>query len=72
MLNIAEGSSKFSKKDRKNFMVIARGSAFESAEIFDYLFETAAIKEEEYFNNLKSLVEISQMLYSLIRKLENY
>jgi len=25
MLNIAEGSSRFSNKDRKNFMVIARG-----------------------------------------------
>jgi hypothetical protein len=29
MLNIAEGSSRFSNKDRKNFMVVARGSAFD-------------------------------------------
>jgi four helix bundle protein len=29
MLNIAEGSSRFSNKDRKNFMVNARGSAFD-------------------------------------------
>jgi four helix bundle protein len=29
MLNIAEGTSRFSNKDRKNFFVIARGSAFE-------------------------------------------
>ena len=28
MLNIAEGSSRFSNKDRKNFMIVARGSAF--------------------------------------------
>jgi four helix bundle protein len=28
MLNIAEGTSRFSNKDRKNFFVIARGSAF--------------------------------------------
>jgi len=28
-LNIAEGSSRFSMKDRRHFMVIARGSAFE-------------------------------------------
>jgi len=28
MLNIAEGSLRFSNEDRKNFMDIARGSAF--------------------------------------------
>ncbi|MFO7851091.1 MAG: four helix bundle protein [Bacteroidota bacterium] len=72
MLNIAEGCSRFSKKDRKNFMVISRGSTFECAAIFDYLYETAAIKEEEYNDYLKSLEEISKMLFSLIKKLENY
>ncbi len=30
MLNIAEGSGKYSNKDRKNFYVIARGSVFEN------------------------------------------
>ena len=35
MLNIAEGSSRFSNKDRKNFMVVARGSAFECAAIIE-------------------------------------
>ena len=29
MLNIAEGSAKFSDKDRKNFYITARGSVFE-------------------------------------------
>jgi four helix bundle protein len=72
MLNIAEGSSRFSNKDRRNFLVIARGSAFECAAIFDYLYETAVIKDEEYNGNLKSLEEISKMLFSLIKKLENY
>jgi len=40
MLNIAEGSSRFSNKDRKNFMVVARGSTFEFAAIMYYLSET--------------------------------
>ena len=35
MLNIAEGSSRFSNKDRKNFFVIARGIAFEYETIFE-------------------------------------
>ena len=29
LLNIAEGSAKFRSKDRRNFLVTARGSAFE-------------------------------------------
>ncbi|NNM95671.1 MAG: four helix bundle protein [Bacteroidia bacterium] len=37
MLNIAEGSSRFSKADRKNFFIIARGSAFECVAVFDFL-----------------------------------
>ena len=70
MLNIAEGSSRFSNKDRKNFMVIARGSAFECASILEYLYEIDELQEEAYnrFNN--TLEEISRMLFALIRKLE--
>jgi len=45
MLNIAEGTSRFSKKDRKNFFVIARGSAFECIAILEYLQETKEITQ---------------------------
>ena len=70
MLNIAEGSSRFSNKDRKNFMVVARGSAFESAAILEYLFEISEIKEEDYHNFLSDLEQISKMLFSLIQHLD--
>jgi len=33
MLNIAEGSAKYSVKDRRNFFITARGSAFECSSI---------------------------------------
>jgi four helix bundle protein len=70
MLNIAEGSSRFSNKDRKNFMVVARGSAFESAAILEYLFEINAIDETVFKTNANNLEEISKMLFSLIQHLE--
>ena len=70
MLNIAEGSSRFSNKDRKNFMVVARGSTFESAAILEYLFEVKAIEEKEFKNHTNCLEEISKMLFGLIRGLE--
>jgi len=43
MLNVAEGTSRFSNKDRKNFFVIARGSAFECPAILEHLLETKEI-----------------------------
>jgi four helix bundle protein len=69
MLNIAEGSSRFSNKDRKNFFVIARGSAFECAAIMEYLFETKEINEDVFTDSMRKLEEISKMLFGLIRNL---
>ena len=70
MLNIAEGTSRFSNKDRRNFMVVARGSAFECAAIIEYLFEVAEIDKDDYVSYLNCLEEISKMLHGLIRGLE--
>ena len=70
MLNIAEGSSRFSDKDRKNFMVVARGSAFECAAIIDYLYEVSEIDKDASDNYLNNLEEISKMLFGLIRGLD--
>ena len=70
MLNIAEGTSRFSNKDRKNFFVVARGSAFECAAILEYLFEVAEISKDDYSNYVENLEEISKMLYGLIRGLD--
>jgi len=70
MLNIAEGSSRFSNKDRKNFMVVARGSTFECAAILEFLYEVSEINKDSYVNFLNSLEEISKMLFGLIHGLE--
>ena len=69
MLNIAEGSSRFSNRDRRNFLVISRGSAFECVAILDYLHENNQITKEMYDSFYIKLDEISRMLFSLIKKL---
>jgi four helix bundle protein len=69
MLNIAEGSSRFSNKDRKNFLVVTRGSAFECVAIMEYLLEVGEISQDIFTNYEKKLDEISRMLFGLIKKL---
>ena len=70
MLNIAEGSSRFSNKDRKNFMVVARGSTFECAAIIEYLYEVSEINKDSFDNYMNFLEEISKMLFGLIKNLD--
>jgi four helix bundle protein len=69
MLNIAEGSGRFSKPDRRNFYVIAKGSIFECVAIFDFL-RTEKILTEELHNDfyLRS-EELSKMIYAMIKNL---
>ena len=69
MLNIAEGSSRFSNRDRKNFLVIARGSAFECVAIMEYLLEVKEISHDTFTDYENKLDEISRMLFGLIRRL---
>jgi four helix bundle protein len=68
-LNIAEGCSRFSKADRRNFLVISRGSAYEVAAIFDLLKPGILLTEKisEYKNSME---EISKMLFAMIKQLE--
>lgn len=69
VLNIAEGSSRFSKADRKNFFVIARGSAFECAAIIDLL-EGEFGQQNDFVSESKgTLEELSKMLFVMIRNL---
>ncbi len=49
VLNIAEGSSRFSYADRKNFLVISRGSAFECMAVLDII----SVTTKKSFLNLK-------------------
>ncbi|MCX6181404.1 MAG: four helix bundle protein, partial [Bacteroidetes bacterium] len=54
----------------RNFMVIARGSAFECVAILEYLTETDFITKECFQLHYNQLEELSKMLFALIRRLE--
>ena len=71
VLNIAEGTSRFSKPDRKNFCVIARGSVFECVAIFDVLKDNNQLAIEQFTQFYALAEEISKMLFAMIRNLEN-
>ena len=69
MLNIAEGTGRFTNPDRRNFYVISRGSAFECVAIFDYLKDTQSITKEKFNLFYAELEEISRMLFAMIKNL---
>jgi four helix bundle protein len=71
MLNIAEGSAKFTKNDRKNFLIIARASAFETCALINFLYDENDISLEEKKEFDFTLNEISAILYAMITKLKS-
>lgn len=70
MLNIAEGSSRFSKADRRNFFVISRGSVFECVAVFDFLKDESILTEEMHTHPYQQADELSRMLFTMIRNLQ--
>jgi four helix bundle protein len=68
-LNIAEGTGRKTKADRRNFYVIARGSAFECAAIFDILKDRKNITPHIYTDFYKKAEELSMMLFAMIKRL---
>ncbi|HAM39653.1 MAG TPA: hypothetical protein DCP53_09725 [Elusimicrobia bacterium] len=66
VINIAEGSGKFSKADKKNFYIIARGSVYECVSILELIKEENNISDERYREFYCKYEEISKMLMGLI------
>lgn len=71
VLNIAEGSAKSTKPDRRNFFTISRGSVFEFVAILDLLFEQQLIPINIYESQMNLADEVSKMLYTMIKNLES-
>jgi four helix bundle protein len=62
VLNIAEGFGRFHKTDKRNFYVIARGSAFECVACLDIIYDSKIPKK-----NLDTAQELGKMLSGLIK-----
>jgi four helix bundle protein len=68
-LNIAEGSGKFSRPDRKNYFTTARASLFECVAIIDILKESGHVSEVEFEQMMIEADELSRILYVMIKNL---
>ena len=69
-LNIAEGSGRFTSKDRRNFFIIARSSLFECVAIVDSILDEGHFSNAQYDEIINSADEISRILYTMIKNLE--
>ncbi len=66
VINIAEGSGKFSKADKRNFYTIARGSVYECVSLLELIKDDGHINEEVFSSFYKDYTEVSKMLLGLI------
>lgn len=69
ILNIAEGTGKSSKADKRNFFTIARGSVYEVVAIIDILSDDGILNKEDHEKLYSIYEEISKMLLGLINSL---
>jgi four helix bundle protein len=70
-LNIAEGTGRFTNKDKSHYYDIARGSALECSACLDVLLIKKRITEEEAELGKKILIEIVSMLIGLARSISD-
>jgi four helix bundle protein len=70
VLNIAEGSSRTSIKDKVNFVRVAKGSVFECAAIVNLAYEFGLMDLEKHDAFQDSLANIGRMLSGIIRHFE--
>jgi len=71
VLNLAEGSGRFTKPDRRNFYIISRSSIFECVAIVDVLKDEGIIDEQRFLFFYNQAEEVSKMIFGMIKNLSN-
>jgi len=66
VINIAEGSEKFSRPDKRKFYIVARGSIYESVSLLELIYEDEIIAKEVFQELYREHERLSKMLLGLI------
>lgn len=66
VINIAEGSGKFSKADKRNFYTISRGSVYECVSLLELIFDEGQIIKNQFDDFYQKFETLSKMLLGLI------
>lgn len=66
VINIAEGSGKFSKADKRNFYTTSRGSVYECVSLLELILGDNQIEKERFDYFKQKFETISKMLFGLI------
>ncbi len=69
--NLAEGNGRFTRRDRRNFFGIARGSAQECVPLLELSRRRRLLNDAEHARLNAQLEEIARMLSGLIAGVEN-
>jgi four helix bundle protein len=70
VLNIAEGSGRNSRADKRHFFIISRGSVFECVAVLDLMQDDDLISEILFKDLYSKAEDLSKMLFAMIRTLE--
>lgn len=70
LLNVVEGTGRFTKKEQRRFMVIARSSLFETMILLELLRDENFLNPTKYDDLYKEGEEISKILYTMILNYE--
>lgn len=66
VINIAEGSGKFSKADKRNFYTTARGSVYECISLLEIILGEGFMDKTKFQEFYAKYEELSKMLLGLI------
>ncbi|MBK9109192.1 MAG: four helix bundle protein [Saprospiraceae bacterium] len=69
-LNLAEGTGRFSPKEKKHFFTVARSSAFECVAILDVLKGMRMIDDALFEDFYQAYEQISKMLLGMYRNVK--
>jgi len=68
-LNLAEGTGRMSRQDKRQFYTVARGSVFECVAILDLLHDMQEIPDDVYQDVYAGYEQVSKMLLAMYRSM---